>query len=284
MEVTTVTTRIAVCIANLHRGLRYRILDWEHTSPLPWVFTWIGKENVFTLNVKGTIVLICPFGIVRRELFAKNTWAVVGPEWQSDYRGSLWGWIVRGLVPSEFCAHLVGPLAASVVCGRHNILEVSIVVLIVRDALTSPIYGCSLDLGCHVKCRVADEHVAKFGAFTVLDCARVNVSEHVIEFGFKLIFWDLEHSRESVKVHGFELLFNPQEMLFYNLRALISWSTCARENLKIILFEIFDCLDYPGAGPGTNGVVRVLAMEPSGQSTGVTTSYSYPIGFTADGC
>ena len=117
---------------------------------------------------------------------------------------------------------MVGPLAASVVCGRHNILEVFIVVLIVCDALTSPICGCSLDLGCHVKCCVADEHVAKFGAFTVLDCARVNVSEHVIEFGFKLIFWDLEHSREGVKVHGFELLFNPQKMLFYNLRAFIS--------------------------------------------------------------
>ena len=88
---------------------------------------------------------------------------------------------------------MVGPLAASVVCGRHNILEVFIVVLIVCDALTSPICGCSLDLGCHVKCCVADEHVAKFGAFTILNSACINVSEHVIEFRLELFFGDLEN-------------------------------------------------------------------------------------------
>lgn len=74
------TTLITICVANLHRSLRYWICDCEHASPLPWVFTGIGKENVFPLNVKTPIVLICLNRGVSREVFSKNSIAVVGPE------------------------------------------------------------------------------------------------------------------------------------------------------------------------------------------------------------
>ena len=88
---------------------------------------------------------------------------------------------------------MVCPLAACVVCGRYNNLKVFIIVLVIANSLTDPIIGGSLDLSCHVECCVGDEHFAKLGAFTILDSARINVSEHVVEFRFELFFGDLEN-------------------------------------------------------------------------------------------
>ena len=84
-------------------------------------------------------------------------------------------------------------MAACVVCGRQNNLKVFIIVLVIANSLTDPIIGDSLDLSCHVECCVGDEHVAKLGAFTILDSARINVSEHVVKFRFELFFGDLEN-------------------------------------------------------------------------------------------
>jgi hypothetical protein len=81
VEVNTVTTISAVDVANLHLGLLFWILDHTHTSPLPWVFTRICEENIFTLYVEAPVVLVCNFCVVLRKFFAKNTLAVVGPEW-----------------------------------------------------------------------------------------------------------------------------------------------------------------------------------------------------------
>jgi len=48
-------------------------------------------------------------------------------------------------------------------------------------------------------------------------------------------------------------------------------------------FEVQDRVDYPRARPGADGVVWVLAFEPSRQCAWVAPPYCDPVGFTADG-
>ena len=176
-------------------------------------------------------------------------------------------------------------MATSVVSNDPYILKVFGVVLVIGNAFADTIFIDGLHLSVHVSIIIPTEHFAKLDARAVLHANRVNVSQIEKEVALnEVCCWNIENVREDVSATSCELLFNPQVLRPHNLRALYSRFAGGCENLFIKCFEVFDCVDYPRAGPGANGVVGVLAFEPSGQRTRVTTSDGYPVRFAADGC
>jgi len=83
---------------------------FAHTSPLPGVFLSIGKGDIVTLDVKGTIVLIGLSGVVSGEVSAEDSGAVIWPiVHMEDLRAHSVGFITWGLEEAELSAELVGP-------------------------------------------------------------------------------------------------------------------------------------------------------------------------------
>jgi len=60
MEINTMRAIVADNVHSLHIYLSSWVMNLNHLSSLPWVFTCCGENNVVTLDVKTSIVLVYP--------------------------------------------------------------------------------------------------------------------------------------------------------------------------------------------------------------------------------
>ena len=144
-------------------------------------------------------MLVSRYWGVGSQFFPENSIAVVGPEGQADLGRSHRELIVRGLVPCEFCAVLVGPLASGSICHYGYVLKSYGIVLIIGNAFGDTIVSHSLQLGVHAQAGIRNEHITEFNATSILYANCVDVSQVEKEIAlYDLWFGNIKDLREDV--------------------------------------------------------------------------------------
>ena len=125
---------------------------------------------------------------------------------------------------------------------------------------------------------VVNKSLAHGHTVTILDthCEDVGVVEHKVA----LVDWDLDIKlvgNECSSSISLELFLNKGDGFFDGIRALRTRFISPHENVEIEMSEVLDGMDDARAGPSTDSMVRILALEPGGESTRVATSDYDPV-------
>ena len=128
--------------------------------------------------------------------------------------------------------------------------------------------------------RLAVVHKSLAHAHTVTilyaHCEDVGVVEEEVTFVDRDLDLKLISNKRSASL-GLELFFNEGDGLFDGICAFRARFIRPHENVEIEVSEVLDGMDDARAGPSTDSMIRVLALEPGGESSRVATSNYDPV-------